>query len=423
MTVEDGTTISYSVFDGADPAVVILHGLAGSGREFIPTAHALAPRRVLLIDQRGHGLSTRMPAEVSRAAFVNDVARVIEAEGAQPVDLIGQSMGAHTALLVAAAHPDLVNRLVLLEGNEGGGSAEEHAALGDYFRSWETPFSSREEARELLGGGPLARAWAADLEEREDGLYPRFAADVMVRAISEVAVPRWSEWESITAPTLVVYAGGGMFTEGQKAEFVARGKNAKRADLAGATHDAHLDAFDQWCAALRGFLIARRGTDLRAVRTRTDSAQNERMPSTFGVVTDAEVSSQDLFEISLDVDAHMSSMQQSDERAIAGTIAGAIGLGETVTWRACHLGIWFTMTSKITALEKPTRFVDEQMRGPFKTFVHEHRFVPVGDGCRMIDTITVGSPIFGRLVERAVLVPYLRRLITKRNSHLLAELT
>ena len=264
MTVEDGTTISYSVFDGADPAVVILHGLAGSGREFIPTAHALAPRRVLLIDQRGHGLSTRMPAEVSRAAFVNDVARVVEAEGAQPVDLIGQSMGAHTAMLVAAAHPDLVNRLVLLEGNEGGGSAEEHAALGDYFRSWETPFSSREEARELLGGGPLAPAWAADLEEREDGLYPRFAADVMVRAISEVAVPRWSEWESITAPTLVVYADGGMFTEGQKAEFVARGKNAKRADLAGATHDAHLDAFDQWCAALRGFLIARRGIPLRA---------------------------------------------------------------------------------------------------------------------------------------------------------------
>lgn len=41
----------------------------------------------------------------------------------------------------------------------------------------------------------------------------------------------------------------------------------------------------------------------------------------------------------------------------------------------------------------------------------------------MTDTLTVGSPLFGRLVERLVLVPYLRRLITQRNSHLLAELT
>lgn len=40
----------------------------------------------------------------------------------------------------------------------------------------------------------------------------------------------------------------------------------------------------------------------------------------------------------------------------------------------------------------------------------------------MTDTITVASPIFGRLAERLVLVPYLRRLISIRNQHLLAEL-
>jgi len=146
------------------------------------------------------------------------------------------------------------------------------------------------------------------------------------------------------------------------------------------------------------------------------------MPSTFVIVTDADVSARELFDISLDIDAHVSSMQQSGERAIAGTTSGTIGLGETVTWRARHFGIWFAMTSKITTLEKPTRFVDQQVRGPFRTFVHEHRFEAVGDGCRMTDTVTVGSPIFGRLAERTVLVPYLRHLIIKRNTHLLAEL-
>ncbi|WP_245979849.1 alpha/beta fold hydrolase [Gryllotalpicola protaetiae] len=249
--------MSYSVFDGDSPAIVILHGLAGSSREFIPTASALSPRQVILIDQRGHGHSTRVPADTSRTAFVEDVVRVIEAESSQPVDLVGQSMGAHTAMLVAAARRDLVRRLVLLEGNEGGGSAEDHAALGDYFRSWEVPFASREAAAAALGDGPLAQAWVADLEERPDGLYPRFDADVMVATITAVAVPRWQEWQSVTAPTLVVYADGGMFTEEQKADFVARGVNVTRVDLDGASHDAHLDAFDQWMAALTEFLTAR----------------------------------------------------------------------------------------------------------------------------------------------------------------------
>lgn len=134
-------------------------------------------RKVILIDQRGHGFSTRAPVDTSRAAFVSDVVRVIEAESARPVDLVGQSIGAHTAMLVAASHPKLVRRLVLLEGNEGNGSREDHAALGDYFRSWKVPFSSRGNARESLGDGPLAQAWVTDLEEREDGLYPRFDAD------------------------------------------------------------------------------------------------------------------------------------------------------------------------------------------------------------------------------------------------------
>ena len=181
---------------------------------------------------------------------------MIKTESNEPIDLVGQSMGAHTAMLVAAAHPQLVRRLVLLEGNEGGGSEGEHAALGEYFRSWEVPFASKEDACAALGDGPLARAWVADLELREDGLYPRFDADVMVRTVREVAVRRWSEWESVAAPTLVMYADGGMFSEEQKSEFVRRGASVTRADLTGGSHDAHLDTFEQWSLALRTFLTA-----------------------------------------------------------------------------------------------------------------------------------------------------------------------
>ena len=150
--------------------------------------------------------------------------------------------------------------------------------------------------------------------------------------------------------------------------------------------------------------------------------QDGRVPSTFTLVTETSISATALFDLSLDIDAHVSSMSRSGERAVAGVRTGQIGLGETVTWRARHFGVWWTMTSRITALDRPTRFVDQQVRGPFKTFVHEHRFEQLTTGARMTDTITLASPIFGSLAERLVLVPYLRRLIAKRNAHLLAAL-
>lgn len=95
--------------------------------------------------------------------------------------------------------------------------------------------------------------------ERTDGLYPRFDSDVMAATITEVATPRWSEWERVTAPTLVLYAENGIFSEQQKKDFVARGGNATRIDLAGASQDAHLDAFNDWVAALTSFLKVHSG--------------------------------------------------------------------------------------------------------------------------------------------------------------------
>lgn len=146
------------------------------------------------------------------------------------------------------------------------------------------------------------------------------------------------------------------------------------------------------------------------------------MPSSFALVTRAAVPIEQLFDVSLSIDEHVASMEHTDERAIGGVTRGSIGLGETVTWRARHFGIWFTMTSRITSLERPHRFVDEQVRGPFRSFHHEHSFTRDGDNTVMVDTLTIESPIFGRLVERVVLVPYLRRLIRQRNYHLLAAL-
>lgn len=254
MQTDAQTTVSYLDSGTTGPGVIVLHGLAGSGSEFVSTASALSDYRVVLIDQRGHGHSTRRPCDTPRAAFVGDIVCVIEAEFEAPVAVVGQSMGGHAATLVAATRPDLVSQLVMLEADAGSGTPADRAKLDRFLRSWPVPFPDRDSAQRFLGQDPLAVAWTAELEQRADGLYPRFDPDVMVASIEAVATPRWQDWEHVSAPTLVVYAENGMFTDTQKAEFVRRGQDVVRVDIAGASHDAHLDATAAWTRALRDFL-------------------------------------------------------------------------------------------------------------------------------------------------------------------------
>lgn len=71
-----------------------------------------------------------------------------------------------------------------------------------------------------------------------------------------------------------------------------------------------------------------------------------------------------VFDLSFRDRCAPASTVDSNERAIAGVTTGGIGLGQQVTWRA-HLGVPFSMTSKITEHERPCRFVDQQTTGAF----------------------------------------------------------
>lgn len=254
-----GQSIAVTDLGGDGPPLMLLHGLAGSSRELLPTAAALSDSfRVVLMDQRGHGRSTRRPGDLSRDAFVRDVVGVVEEFGpGLRWTLVGQSMGAHTAVLVAAARPDLIDRLVMLEGHVAGDEDPAGAAgLGAYFASWPVPFSNEESAREFLGRDAIVDAWIADLMPTSDGLVPRFDADIMERTIAAVHEPRWAEWEALDTPTLAVFAKDGMFRGADKDELVRRRPATERHDLSGGSHDAHLDAVDEWMSVLRGWLLS-----------------------------------------------------------------------------------------------------------------------------------------------------------------------
>lgn len=76
----------------------------------------------------------------------------------------------------------------------------------------------------------------------------------MERTIRAVHEPRWDEWESLHVRTVAIFAENGMFTAEQQDELVRRRPETIRAAISNASHDAHLDAFDEWIAVLRDHL-------------------------------------------------------------------------------------------------------------------------------------------------------------------------
>ena len=99
---------------GAPPPLYALHGTAYSGRTFAPLMAELPTRRIVALDTPGYGGSTRPPEPWTVEQYAEALSEAISAGGERPVDLLGYHTGALLALQVAADHPALVRRLVLI---------------------------------------------------------------------------------------------------------------------------------------------------------------------------------------------------------------------------------------------------------------------------------------------------------------------
>lgn len=262
MTWSDHVIMSGGVrlvcrdWGGSGLPVFLLHGLAGHAGEWDATAQSLSPRyRIIALDQRGHGGSERLPSDVSRAAYVADVVTVIDQlELPRPV-MVGQSLGGHTAMLTAAAHPDRVRALVLVEAGPGGGKPNAPIEIGKWLDSWPTPFPTRQAAVRFLGGGSVGEGWAAGLEEREDGWWPRFDRDVIVRSLTENSQRSyWAEWKQVVCPTLVVLAQSSFIPRQQADDMLCRRPATMAVSIPNTGHDLHLERPQAMNALLASFL-------------------------------------------------------------------------------------------------------------------------------------------------------------------------
>jgi len=254
----DGTQLSYEDFGGSGAPLLLLHGLAGYAGEWRRSAELLAARyRVFGLDQRGHGSSERFPNDVSREAYTDDAAAMIQKLGLGPVVLVGQSMGASTAMLLAARYPELVSELVVIEGTpDGPESPDPNPAaavqIGESLSCWPVPFADQAVAREFFESkGFDPETWTAGLEVRDGRLWPRFDIDTMIACIADLqSRSYWTQWSSIRCPTLLIFGEHGMFDLEHRQHAAHELPGCELVTIPNAAHDVHLDAPEAWVQAL-----------------------------------------------------------------------------------------------------------------------------------------------------------------------------
>jgi 3-oxoadipate enol-lactonase len=117
-----GVDLYYEEFGSpSDPHLLMTHGLMGSialMRIFVERPEAIAARglHVIAYDARGHGESgyTKARADYRWAALGEDMYALIRALGIEKASVYGGSMGAGTAISCALAHPEVIEKLVLM---------------------------------------------------------------------------------------------------------------------------------------------------------------------------------------------------------------------------------------------------------------------------------------------------------------------
>jgi 2-hydroxy-6-oxonona-2,4-dienedioate hydrolase len=152
---KDATVLGFKLHyreSGRGPTVVLLHGLGADGSRWERNIGPLSRDfRVIALDQIGFGQSDKPMANYNNKMLSEFLVRFLAAIGVTRVSLVGNSMGGQVVLHAAVHHPEIVDRLVLVDGGNvrpaGAPAPEPMSPERQRIMNGVTS----EETRELLG--------------------------------------------------------------------------------------------------------------------------------------------------------------------------------------------------------------------------------------------------------------------------------
>lgn len=125
-----------------------------------------------------------------------------------------------------------------------------------------------------------------------------------------------------------------------------------------------------------------------------------------------------VFDMARNVQVHCQTASWTNERVVQMGKSALLEKGDSVTFEAKHLGKKRKLTSRVTNFEPPESFTDKMVKGPFKSFSHQHNFQGMPDGTTVmydiVEYTAPGGPL-GLLIDKIVLEKYLKDFLTRRN--------
>lgn len=265
VTDPEATRLFRTELGDHGPRVVFLHGLFGQGKNWTSAAKALSPHaRVTLFDLPNHGRSpwTDHFSYSEMAAQVADELRL--AGSGEPYALVGHSMGGKVAMVVALHHPELVERLCVVDVSPV--STAEVSSFEGYLRGLRsidlTRLSDRASAEaQLAPYVPEAHIRSFLLQNLRREQPPasgwRWQMNLELMGDELVAMGSWPELDTAPYPGPVLWLAGAESNYIQPAFAPAMRALFPRVQLVtvkGAGHWLHSDQPAVFLATMRRFL-------------------------------------------------------------------------------------------------------------------------------------------------------------------------
>jgi pimeloyl-ACP methyl ester carboxylesterase len=256
---------------GEGPVLLLLHGIAGSSRAWREVMPALADEyRLIAPDLLGHGESAKPVGDYSLGAYASGMRDFLGVLGVERATLVGQSFGGGVAMQLAYQHPEVCERLVLVDS---GGLGREVSPLlravtlplAEYVLPVVFPSFVKERGdsvsrflqRHGIRSGRAAEMWLAYRSLTESDNRKAF-----VRTMRSVIDPGGQTVSALdrlylaaAVPTLVVWGSADTIIPVEHAHAAHEAIPGSRLEIIeGVGHFPHVEAPERFVEVLRDFI-------------------------------------------------------------------------------------------------------------------------------------------------------------------------
>ena len=259
VDVSPGQQVSALIWGEGDPGLVLLHGGAQNAHTWDTVALATG-RPLIAVDLPGHGRSSwRQDRDYSPARNAEAVAAVTAELAPAARAFVGMSLGGLTAIRLAAAHPHLVRRLVVVDITPGV-TAEKSAPIAEFVQGPET-FASLDELVERTvrynpsrSASSLRRGVLHNAYQRPDGRWAWRYDRLRPRGAGPDRASLWHDLAAVTVPVMLVCgAKSGVVGDTDREQFRRLQPNARLEMVDGAGHSIQGDRPLELAALIEDF--------------------------------------------------------------------------------------------------------------------------------------------------------------------------